>query len=626
MPSLNDCPDEIIRHILSYVSPEDNLASFQRLSRRFHHTGNESLLWKYYCRTSFKYWNPEHQIREKLAAPAATVAWRDLWFTRKRINVRVAEHLRGVLVSKVGQLRKLQQICRVGCDAKDYLLEQCHVDESAEDILARRYYATSALDSINRGIAVDVWARYQGNPLSARGLDRALGAFDMFVLHDQPQDLDYILHTLDVLTEEFQHEHPTLDDMTTRQKALSLVRWLRARNLTGMDNPDRGYRNLRNCLIGHALSEEPHSSLPIISSAIFCCIAERLGMTSQCAAFPSHVHASVFAPPGLTLDGAEEETPNAELEIMYLDPFGSDNEVTLVDLRSRLVEFGWTQGTDVFQQASPVPIIVGRTAQNIKAAHSRAQFLEDYDPIAIELKQLRAGHPDLNLEAANYGAMWAELLMRQPTSPHWDINLDSFLNRFALSWAEDAWIVERYLVPLYDQFIASQQIPRPRAGWENVREILGMLRNLDNRHPTVNRRYTEDIRRRVHFRIGQVFRHKRYEYVGIINGWAATGTSSLPAPHHVDETSEAETPINDPVLSPNLVNGRISHLRQAKTYYTCLRPTVDRLRVAQDNIEIITDASLIPDALMYLAGKFFKRFDKETCTFVSNITEYYPDD
>lgn len=56
------------------------------------------------------------------------------------------------------------------------------------------------------------------------------------------------------------------------------------------------------------------------------------------------------------------------------------------------------------------------------------------------------------------------------------------------------------------------------------------------------------------------------------------------------------------------------------------RPNCDRLRLAQDTIEIITDPSLIPQQLFFLAGKFFKRFDPETCTFVSNIKEFYPDD
>lgn len=52
----------------------------------------------------------------------------------------------------------------------------------------------------------------------------------------------------------------------------------------------------------------------------------------------------------------------------------------------------------------------------------------------------------------------------------------------------------------------------------------------------------------------------------------------------------------------------------------------DRHVVAQDRIEIVRDPRLIPDALMHVAGKFFKRFDRKTCTFVSNIKEYFPDD
>lgn len=52
----------------------------------------------------------------------------------------------------------------------------------------------------------------------------------------------------------------------------------------------------------------------------------------------------------------------------------------------------------------------------------------------------------------------------------------------------------------------------------------------------------------------------------------------------------------------------------------------ERHVVAEDNIVVITDPSEISDATFPLAGKFFKRFDAETCSFVSNITEQYPDD
>ena len=45
--------------------------------------------------------------------------------------------------------------------------------------------------------------------------------------------------------------------------------------------------------------------------------------------------------------------------------------------------------------------------------------------------------------------------------------------------------------------------------------------------------------------------------------------------------------------------------------------------MAEDNIEIIHEAG--PE-LMALAGKHFKRWDKASRTFVSNIKDEYPDD
>lgn len=66
----------------------------------------------------------------------------------------------------------------------------------------------------------------------------------------------------------------------------------------------------------------------------------------------------------------------------------------------------------------------------------------------------------------------------------------------------------------------------------------------------------------------------------------------------------------------------------------CLRQLVDEpcsvedkgvRYVAEENIEIITP-ELPPHDLMALAGRHFKRWDKEARRFVSNIRDEYPDD
>ncbi|KAG8669956.1 hypothetical protein FPOAC1_009359 [Fusarium poae] len=599
--SLLQIPDEIIQHLLYYISPEDNLCSFQFLSHRLRHLANEPLLWRYHCQNSFTFWNPEHNFYRRIRGRASSTPWKEIFLVRKSRNAQVERLLVEILETKVGRLKRFEKVCKLGYDAKDFLLEQCNADDSAEDVLARRYYSNSLLDSIHRSLAIEEWyniqqaSRNNNRQPANLSLERALGAFDLFVLHDQPGDLDDIGLILDRLAADFRDTQPSIDGMSTRQKALELNHWLRCNNLTGLQHPDRSYRNLRNCLIGQALRHEDHDSIPIISSAIFCCIAERLGLQAQCCAFPTHVHAIVFAENGKTLDSVPVIEDDAPLERMYLDPYGSSEEIPMADLRSMLAHFGWQTSTDVFlSPVSPVAIAM-RTARNIRATASRViEAREQADP---ELTRLITGNDSSNIDAALYSALWASLLLTPVDSFEWDEVLEPFLNRFAKSWHVDAWLVEKYIFPLYDRFgPLRERIMRnnPRR-WDDPREVIYLVNEFDEVPPPVFQRNSVRTQH-VLYKIGQVFKHRRYGWVGAVNGWT------------------------DQEL-PNRLRPR------NKTFYTCLRTTgPERHVVAEDNIMLIEDPSEIPDSLFRQAGKFFKRFDAETCTFVSNINEQYPDD
>lgn len=67
-----------------------------------------------------------------------------------------------------------------------------------------------------------------------------------------------------------------------------------------------------------------------------------------------------------------------------------------------------------------------------------------------------------------------------------------------------------------------------------------------------------------------------------------------------------------------------SHLRQQLTDRTARVEDTSVRYVAEENIEIIEPE--VPFTLMSLAGKFFKRWDKENRVFVSNIRDEYPED
>ncbi|KAJ3522804.1 hypothetical protein NM208_g12704 [Fusarium decemcellulare] len=617
-------PDEIIQHLLYYIPPEDNLSSFQLLSHRLRRLANEPLLWRYHCQSNFRFWHPEHNFQRRLKGRASQTPWKDLFIVRKCRNAQLDRLLDEILATRVGRVRRFEKVCNFGYDAKDFLLEQCNTANSADDVLARRYYSKSLLDSIHRSIAVEEWHKIQlasTDPAahsSSLSLERALGAFDLFVLHDQPGDLDDIADILDAKAAEFRESTPDINELTTRQKALALNRWLRMNNLTGLQHPERNYRNLRNCLIGQALRHEDHDSIPIISSAIFCCIAERLGLHAQCCAFPTHVHAIVFAEQGKTLDGAPIAQPSASLERMYLDPYSSSEEVPMADLQAMLSQFGWQTSTDVFlSPVTPVAIAM-RTARNIRA--TAARVIEARDEADPELTQLITGNDTSNIDAALYSALWASLLLTPVDSFEWDEVLEPFLNRFAKSWHEDAWLVEKYIFPLYDRFgpFRERFIRNNPRRWDDPREVLGLVDELDELAPPVFRRNTER-RQPVLYKIGQVFKHRRYGWIGAVNGWTDQGTRRLPMPHTVaiDETLDD----NSDTELPNLVRPR------NQTFYTCLRTSgPERHVVAEDNIVLIQDPNEVPESLFPQAGKFFKRFDAETCTFVSNILEQYPED
>lgn len=429
-----------------------------------------------------------------------------------------------------------------------------------------RYYANTALSSIHRGVAVEEWYHYQRTPLAAQGLDRALAAFDMFFIRAHDGDIDDICALLDRLAADFLKQQENFEKASTRDKALSLLKWIRDEDLTGMDDPGENYRCLRNCLIGHALRDEKHPSLPIISCAIYTCLAQRVGLRVACCAFPTHVHSMVMAPLGYDLDGEKLSPPSTDVDRMFLDPYGSSEEVHLGDLRSRLVEFDWAHGQEAFLMPAPVPVLVQRVGRNMRMSFHdfvhRRQEHRSVEHLAV-LSDCRAP-TRRTVEGAVYAAHWANLLMTPVSNFQWDSTLDEFLHYVTHFFPEDAWLVERFITPLYDIYTQSVQ-PRHRFTLENVPEVLRLLRNSDARQPTSSRRYTQEIHQNVWYTVGQVFRHRRYGYVGIINGWGEKGTSSLPVSHTLS-MDEVMDEMSDSGTDSDTLRARL----RRKVFYTCL--------------------------------------------------------
>ncbi|KAK9415917.1 putative F-box domain-containing protein [Seiridium unicorne] len=634
MSPFNELPDEIISHILTYLAPEETLTTIPRLSKRFYRIADTQLLWKFYCETSFRYWQSDHDIQKKLRNRATDVDWKALYTLRLRRNRRIAHLLDGIVASRVSRLQKTEEICQYGYDAKDFLLSQCKISEDVDDVLARRFYSCNVLDSIHRSIAIEEWAKYQKHAARLDSdnmtdterlrcgmkLERALGAFDMFVLHDNEGDMDEISVLLDHLIDQFRTAHQGVDNMTTRAKALALAAWLHRNNITGMENESETFRYLRNCLIGRALKDDQHPSLPIISAAIFSALAERIGVEAYCCALPSHVHAVVLSPEGYSLDGQPLGEDEEERQKMFLDPYGSDSEVPLEQLHAYLYRLGAHVGRDSMLVPNATDLIVMRTAQNIRASFTSFRTIERPVAELIPLIELRRGDWARNLQPALYSMIWASIMM-VPVLPEnedvrwdWQQDVRDLINYFYEYFPEDAWLVERYVCPMYDTFSAPG---RRQNAWElpskRVRDQIKKIRQVDSSERAPRRRSDLTTPVPVKYRVGQVFKHKRYDYHGIILGWS------------VDGVSESMGWDGD--------NLGWSSSRTAQAFYRCMVGTdgSDHHVIAEDNMEMLdlSGGTKLPreiQDLVPMAGKFFRRYDEEQGAFVSNMRELFPED
>lgn len=110
--------------------------------------------------------------------------------------------------------------------------------------------------------------------------------------------------------------------------------------------------------------------------------------------------------------------------------------------------------------------------------------------------------------SAKYAALWSTMLLSDPSRPaEFRHHLPWLMELFATEFPSDIYLVEQYVVPMF----------RGLLEYEHILESLHVMRAVDEIPKQVKRRYSG--RCDVKYRIGQVFRHRRYNYIAIITGW-----------------------------------------------------------------------------------------------------------
>lgn len=206
----------------------------------------------------------------------------------------------------------------------------------------------------------------------------------------------------------------------------------------------------------------------------------------------------VTPPASFDIDGRELDFAGHG-EPIYLDPFRSDRETPVAELRNRLTAMG---ASDVQQSAflakSPIEDIAARCGRNVLNSVQYAY-------------QFRDSHlAPVDVACARYAALWAcALLSGSPRPAESQLYLPWIIESLATDYPWDIHLAERYLVPL----------SRDMAEYGHVREALDAMRAIDATPRQVRRRNA--TYKQIRYRVGQVFQHRRYNYTAIITGWDA---------------------------------------------------------------------------------------------------------
>jgi len=366
-------------------------------------------------------------------------------------------------------------------------------------------------------------------------------------------------------------------------------------------------------------------------------------MEVQPCGFPGHVLAIVTAPLDHNLEG--EFSSETTRETMYLDPFSNSNELTVAQLRAQLTDMGApaAQHAELMRPMSTDAMVI-RIANNIShlprnnpaALRSIVPVLASAAPEALEFhghhaEAASALQTTLYPNRAAYAAAWALLIaprqdsasLRRALIEEIGEHLNLFLQAFEPDFRLDMPLITRYIIPLLSRLprnlnagdAEEPAIQLDQAGQDFLNDYMRHIVQEDNVSPDPSPRLGVPETDQVRFRVGQVFRHARYNYLGAVTGW--------------DTQCRASAEWMRQMNVDNLSQGR------SQCFYHVVADDGSTRYVAEENIELIYSNSnggyvdapvVIPKGLEKLAGRWFKRWDRNRGRFVSNITEEYPDD
>ncbi|KAL9057844.1 MAG: hypothetical protein Q9162_002074 [Coniocarpon cinnabarinum] len=640
--ALLQLPDELVQHILTFL-PLPSLVTAERINHRLNALVRSNTVFAVHCVDQFRFWHPKHNLRRRLRAPIAETDWRQLLVERAHTEERVSETFEELLQHQAGRTERSEVITGEGYDSKDFLLQQVRTSHNAEDYLARTWWAETLLAQIERHSALEeLFAlRHGKNDLK---LERALACLDLLIVPRPPENLEQVEEHFDRIAVAFLHSPLGQEEegsrRTSREKALHLARFLHDHQLLGIQpEPDqRGYRRLQNGLISIALCEKHHPSLPLVSAAIYCAVARRVGLNANLINYPGHIYVVVTPDPdsqtdldNQSIDQAHKRQPHLEDEYyMYLDSYSSSRETSSATLKERLLRMHFPEEVrrECLRPAvDGVKTMLVRMSNNL--AHVTEYMESDYTRVFTNLDDQSGFMPPSVLEAATLTPTAIEIgdrdilthtrnIIRMVTL---DESFDSY--SYELTNATTNFLDFRFFSLGTARSVILPLLSPDTDGRRRLEHTLIRYAQLDAQ-PRTPKRWSDTIHiskdpgRHPVYRVGTYFEHRRFGYLGLIIGWDVKCSSHEEwiRQMHVDDLPRGR---HQPFY--NVLDTHGGQRYVAEENIVCLGRWQNEHREGDEVAPVVPDPGITRRA-----GEWMKRWDPMLERFVSNLKDEYPDD
>ena len=498
---LTSIPDELVEKIAFYLSPESTVA-YGKTCRRINRVSNAPRLWRQHCMENWYYWDPKHNVAEKLQLPATQTEWRQLYKERRQTEIRVLEVFEAMIRTGHHRISRMEEICGFGYDVKEVLVRLRHsISDEADDALSRAYWVNYALGQIHRTSAIETWKRLRYQPRMK--VEEALAAFDTCILAENGADWFEIERELDGIANKIKANDPIPVKLSVRQKAVKLAQWMHSNGLVGK-TPAAQYKHLQNNFLTSALYDQAHPSMPLQAVAIYCALASRFGINARPSNYPWTSYVVIEAPPDRTLNGKRCKTDCfMDSERMYMDPWASSCEVPKSELTLRLSQMG--------APASSHARYLGPTSTVNCALRAARNIMSSVNWHGRQPENVAMGPTTPEHQTAWYGVLWARVVLEScttlRTTGQAQQSFPELSQYFCAHFPEDLGLIQRFAEPLHAGSLSTV-----------IRRLIDRKRQADMEAPIPKRRTSGD-NFAFKYRVGQYFRHLRIGYFGMIIGW-----------------------------------------------------------------------------------------------------------